>query len=181
MLAATTRFQEPAMQISVYDTARTTVIRGLKNLDAILDKAQASADARKFDSAVFLNSRLAPDMFPMLRQVQIACDFAKGIMARLAGIENPKFEDSEASLADLKARIARTLEFVRSVPEADFAGAEDRDISIQIPSQTLQFKGLHYLVGYAIPNFYFHLTTAYAILRHNGVELGKRDFIGAAP
>jgi hypothetical protein len=180
MMAATARFQEPAVQISVYDTARTTVTRGLKNLDAILDKAQASADARKFDSAVFLNSRLAPDMFPFVRQVQIACDFAKGTMARLAGVDNPKFDDGESSIAELKARIARTLEFVRAVPEANFAGAEDRDITIQIPSQTLQFKGLHYLVGYAIPNFYFHLTTAYAILRHNGVELGKRDFIGSA-
>ena len=166
------------MQISVYNTASTTAIRGLNNFDAILDKAAASAEARKFDSAILLNARLAPDMFTFIRQVQIACDFGKGMMARLAGVENPKFEDNEASIADLKARIAKTLEFVRSVPEAAFAGAEDRDITIQAGSQTFEFKGLAYLVGFAIPNFNFHLTTAYAILRHNGVEVGKRDYIG---
>ena len=168
------------MQISVYNTASTTAIRGLSNFDAILDKAAASAEARKFDPAILLNARLAPDMFTFTRQIQIACDFGKGMIARLAGVENPKFEDNEASIADLKARIAKTLEFVRSVPEAAFAGAEDRDITIQAGSQTFEFKGLAYLVGFAIPNFNFHLTTAYAILRHNGVEIGKRDYIGGA-
>lgn len=168
------------MQISLYGAASNMMSRGLKNLDAILDKAAASAEARKFDPAVLLSARLAPDMFPLLRQVQIACDFAKGTMARLAGIENPKFEDTEASFADLKARIAKTQAFVASIKEADFAGAEDRDITIQIPSQTLQFKGLPYFTGYAVPNFHFHMTTAYAILRHNGVDLGKRDYIGQA-
>ena len=168
------------MQISVYNTASTTAIRGLSNFDAILDKAAASAEARKFDPAILLNARLAPDMFTFTRQIQIACDFGKGMIARLAGVENPKFEDNEASIADLKARIAKTLEFVRSVPEAAFAGAEDRDITIQAGPQTFEFKGLAYLVGFAIPNFNFHLTTAYAILRHNGVEIGKRDYIGGA-
>ena len=171
---------DSAMQISLYGAASSMLTRGLKNLDAILDKAVASAEARKFDPAVLLSARLAPDMFPLLRQVQIACDFGKGTMARLAGVENPKFEDSETSFADLKARIAKTLAFIASIKEADFAGAEDRDITIQIPSQTLQFKGLPYFTGYAIPNFHFHMTTAYAILRHNGVELGKRDYIGQA-
>ena len=147
------------MQISLYGAASSMLTRGLKNLDAILDKAVASAEARKFDPA---------------------CDFGKGTMARLAGVENPKFEDSETSFVDLKARIAKTLAFIASIKEADFAGAEDRDITIQIPSQTLQFKGLPYFTGYAIPNFHFHMTTAYAILRHNGVELGKRDYIGQA-
>lgn len=168
------------MQITVYGIASTSCIRAMNNLDAILDKALASAEARKIDPAVLLASRLAPDMFPLLRQVQIACDFGKGPIARLAGIENPKFEDAETTFPELKARIARTLEFVRSVPEASFAGSEDRDISIQAGSQTLEFKGLAYLIGFALPNLNFHLSMAYAILRHNGVDIGKRDYIGPA-
>ena len=168
------------MQITVYGIASTSCIRAMNNLDAILDKAMASAEARKIDPAVLLASRLAPDMFPLLRQVQIACDFGKGPIARLAGIENPKFEDAETTFPELKARIARTLEFVRSVPEASFAGSEDRDISIQAGSQTLEFKGLAYLIGFALPNLNFHLSMAYAILRHNGVDIGKRDYIGPA-
>ncbi len=166
------------MQISLYGTTFNAAVRGLKNLDAILDKALADAEARKIDPAVFLASRLAPDMFPLLRQVQISCDFAKGPIARLAGIDNPKFEDVETTIPELKARIAKTLAFVKSVPEASLAGAEDRDITIQAGSQTLEFKGLQYLLGFALPNFYFHLGMAYAILRHNGVQVGKRDFIG---
>lgn len=166
------------MQISLYGTTFNAAVRGLKNLDAILDKALADAEARKIDPAVFLASRLAPDMFPLLRQVQIACDFAKGPIARLAGIDNPKFEDVETTIPELKARIAKTLAFVKAVPEASLAGAEDRDITIQAGSQTLEFKGLPYLLGFALPNFYFHLGMAYAILRHNGVQVGKRDFIG---
>ena len=168
------------MQISAYFTAYTTATRGLSNFDAILDKAAASAEARKFDPAILLNARLAPDMFTFTRQILIACDHAKGMMARLGGVENPKYEDNEASFADLKARIAKTLEFVRSVPEAGFTGCEDRDLVVPAGPRTLEFKGLPYLVGYAIPNFYFHLTTAYSILRHNGVELGKPDFLGKA-
>ena len=168
------------MQITVHGTASTSAMRALKNLDVILDKALASAEARKIDPAVLLGSRLAPDMFPLLRQVQIACDFAKGPVARLAGIDNPKFEDVETTIPELKVRIARTLEFVKSVPESNFAGAEDRDITIQAGSQTLEFKGLAYLIGFALPNLNFHMSMAYAILRHNGVDVGKRDYIGAA-
>jgi hypothetical protein len=168
------------MQITLYGTARTSVTRAMNNLAAILDKALASAEARKFDPSVLLNSRLAPDMFPLVRQVQIACDFAKGPMARLAGIENPKFEDVETTFGELKSRITRTIEFVNSVPEASFAGAEDRDITIQAGSQALEFKGLPYLIGFALPNLNFHLSMAYAILRHNGVDIGKRDYIGPA-
>ena len=168
------------MQITVHGTASISAIRALKNLDVILDKALASAEARKIDPAVLLGSRLAPDMFPLLRQVQIACDFAKGPVARLAGIDNPKFEDVETTIPELKVRIARTLEFVKSVPESNFAGAEDRDITIQAGSQTLEFKGLAYLIGFALPNLNFHMSMAYAILRHNGVDVGKRDYIGAA-
>jgi hypothetical protein len=168
------------VQITTYGTAKTSATRALNTLDTILDKAMASAEARKIDPTVFLGSRLAPDMFPLTRQIQIACDFCKGPMARLSGIENPKFEDTETSFETLKARIARTREFVESVAEAGFAGAEDRDITIQAGPQTLSFKGLPYLVGYSLPNLYFHMSMAYAILRHNGVDLGKRDFIGSA-
>ena len=166
------------MQISVYQTVTTTSTRGLTNLDAILDKAAASAEARKFDPAILLNARLAPDMFTLTRQVQIAADFGKFMTARMAGVDAPKFDDSETSFAELKDRIAKTLEFVRSVPESAYAGAEDRDLTVNAGPRKLDFKGLPYLLGYALPNFYFHLTTAYAILRHNGVELGKNDFIG---
>ena len=169
------------MQITMYLTARTSAMRALANMEAILDKAQASAEARKIDPAVLLGSRLSPDMFPLVRQFQIACDFCKGPMARLAGIENPKFEDSEASIADLKARIAKTRAFVESIPEASFAGAEDRDLKIPAgPDMVLDFKGLPYLLGFALPNLNFHVAMAYAILRHNGVDIGKRDFIGTA-
>jgi len=168
------------MQISLYGTASTSALRGLNSLDGILDKALASAEARKIDPSVLLHSRIAPDMFPLIRQVQIACDFAKGPMARLAGIENPKFEDVETSIPELKARIERTRAFVKSISEASLEGAEDRDITIQAGSQTLEFKGMPYLVGFALPNFHFHLSMAYAILRHNGVDIGKRDFIGPA-
>jgi uncharacterized protein len=168
------------MQITLHGTASTTSTRAMNALDGILDKAVASAEARKIDPAVLLASRLSPDMFPLIRQIQIACDFGKGPMARLAGIENPKFEDVETTFPELKARIAKVLEFVRSVPAASFAGAEDRDITIQAGPRTMEFKGLPYLVGYSIPNLYFHTSMAYAILRHNGVDLGKKDFIGPA-
>jgi hypothetical protein len=168
------------MQITMYALAQTSTTRAMRNLDAILDKALASAEARKIDPSVLLGSRLAPDMFPLIRQIQIACDFGKGPMARLAGIENPKFEDSETSIPELKARIARTLEFIASIPESALAGSEDRDITIQAGPNTLEFKGFAYLVGFALPNLNFHLSMAYAILRHNGVDIGKRDYIGPA-
>ena len=168
------------MSLDLHQTVATTAIRGLKNLDAILDKAAAWAEARRIDPAVLLNARLAPDMFPLVRQVQIAADFAKSPIARLSGTDVPKFEDNEASFADLKARIARTLEFVRSVPAASLAGGADRQIEWKAGPQDMSMKGMAYYVGYALPNFYFHLSMAYAILRHNGLEIGKRDFIGEA-
>jgi hypothetical protein len=168
------------MQITMYALAKTSTTRALRNLDAILDKALASAETRKIDPSVFLGSRLAPDMFPLLRQVQIACDFGKGPMARLSGTENPKFEDSETSIPELKARIAKTQAFIDSVPESAFAGSEDRDITIQAGPNTFEFKGMAYLIGYVLPNLNFHCSMAYAILRHNGVEIGKRDYIGQA-
>ena len=167
------------MQITMYRTAYTTATRALSNLDAILDKAAASAEARKIDPAVLLQSRLAPDMFPLVRQVQIASDFCKGPLARLSGMENPRHEDDETTIPELKARLARALEFVKSVPESALEGSEDRVLQIPAgPNRTLEFTGIDYLLGFAIPNLNFHFATAYAILRHNGVEIGKSDYIG---
>ena len=166
------------MNLTMYSTARNSTLRALASLDNILDKAVASAEARKFDPQVFLGARLAPDMFPLTRQVQIACDFCKGTMARLGGVENPRMEDTETSFAELKARIAKTRAFVEGVAESGFAGAEDREIAFQAGPNQMQMQGLPYLLGYALPNLYFHMSMAYAILRHNGVDLGKRDFLG---
>jgi hypothetical protein len=151
--------------------------RMLNNLSSILSKAEQQAKAKGYDPAVLLGDRLAPDMFTLTRQVQIATDHAKGCMARLAGKTPEAIEDTEASFADLQARIARVLALVESVKEADCEGSETRDITIKIPNSELKFKGLDYVTGWAMPNFYFHVTMAYAILRHNGIELGKRDFL----
>ena len=167
------------MQITMHDTLVPTANRMLGNLANFLDKAAAFAEAKKFDAAVLLSARLAPDMFTLTRQVQIACDMTKGAAARLSGTEIPKYEDNETTIAELKARIAKTLTFVNGVDAAKFAGSEDRDIVLQARAGELRFKGLNYLRDYALPNMYFHITTTYAILRHNGVELGKPDFIGA--
>lgn len=150
----------------------------LGNLAAILDKAAAHAETRKFDPAVLLTARLYPDMFSLTKQIQIACDFAKGSVARLAGQEPPKYDDNETTIAELKDRIGRTISFIEGFTEAQFAGAETREVVLKIRDQTLTYKGLPYLAHVALPNFFFHTTTAYDILRHNGVELGKRDFIG---
>jgi hypothetical protein len=150
----------------------------LNNLSAMLDKAQAHAEARKIEPAALTAFRLYPDMFPLTRQVQIACDAAKGAVARLAGVDIPKHEDTEQAFAELKARIAKTVEFIQSVPAAKIDGSEARTVTIKLRGQDTSFKGADYLLGFAWPNFYFHVTTAYNILRHNGVELGKRDFLG---
>lgn len=168
------------MSLDLHHSVSGTSIRGLTALDKILDKAAAYAEARKIDPAVLLGSRLAPDMFPLGRQVQIACDFAKSSIARLAGMEVPKFEDTEVTIADFKARIARTLDFVRSVPAEKLAGAESRQIEWKAGSRDMSLQGAEYFGGYVVPNFYFHLSMAYAILRHNGLEIGKKDFLGAA-
>jgi hypothetical protein len=167
------------MQITMYDALVPTANRILGNLSTILDKAAAFAEAKKIDGAVLLNSRLAADMFPLTRQVQIATDMVKGAAARLSGTENPKHEDNEATIAELKARIAKTLAFVNGVDASKFDGSEDRDILLQLRSGDRRFKGLIYLRDYVLPNLYFHVTAAYLILRHNGVELGKNDFVGA--
>jgi hypothetical protein len=162
----------------MYSMSVPVFAKTLGNLSAILDKAAAHADARKFDPAVLLSSRLYPDMFALTKQIQVACDFAKGSVARLAGQEPPKYDDNETTIAELKARIARTVDFIQGFTEAQFAGAEEREVVLKIRDQDFTYKGLPYLAHVALPNFYFHATTAYDILRHNGVELGKRDFIG---
>jgi hypothetical protein len=149
----------------------------LKNLSAILDKAQAHAEARKIDPVVLTNSRLYPDMLPMKRQVQIACDSAKGAVARLAGAEPPKHEDVEETFAELKARIAKTLDFIQTFKPAQIDGSEDKTIHLKLGQREVDFKGMQYLLGHALPNFYFHVVTAYDILRHDGVEIGKRDYL----
>jgi hypothetical protein len=160
-----------AMSVPVFE-------KTLGQLSAILDKAAAHAEAKKIDPSVLLTARLFPDMFALTKQIQVACDFAKGTVARLAGEEPPKYEDNEASIADLKARIARTIEYIKGFSEAQLEDSETREVALKIRDRTLTYKGLPYLAHVALPNFFFHATTAYDILRHNGVELGKRDFIG---
>ena len=150
----------------------------LSNLSWLLEKAATNAAARKIEPAVFLGARLAPDMLPLTRQIQIAGDIAKNSVARLAGQEPPRFEDNETTLEQLRARIARTIDYLKSVPASAFEGSETRDIKVPAGEHTLEYKGLAFLQEWAIPNVFFHVTTAYNILRHNGVDLGKRDFIG---
>lgn len=166
------------MNISMYQASAPRFVHTLKNLSAIMDKGQAYSDARKVDPAVLLSARLYPDMFPFSRQVQIAADTAKGAVARLGGVENPKYEDNEKTFAELQARIAKTLDFIDSFKPAQIDGTEDREIVLKLGANEVKYKGMQYLLGFALPNFYFHVTAAYAILRHNGVELVKRDYIG---
>ncbi len=166
------------MSISMYDACAPRFASMLRNLDAILGKAQAHAAAKKIDPAVLMSARLFPDMLPFVKQVQIATDHAKGAVARLAGVEVPRFEDTEQSFDELRARLAKTIAFVESFSAEQFDGSEGRDISLRAGGKDLTFKGMPYLIGYAIPNFYFHLVTAYNILRHNGVEIGKGDYLG---
>jgi uncharacterized protein len=166
------------MAISMYDFSIPALTRGLMNLSAILDKAAAHAAAKKFDPSVLAQSRLFPDMYPLVRQVQIACDTAKGAAARLAGIEVPKHEDNEATLAELKARIAKTVDFLKSVNRDRLKDAESRDIEIKFPNGSWKFTGIAYLADFVLPNFYFHVSMVYALLRKGGVEIGKGDFLG---
>jgi uncharacterized protein len=147
-------------------------------LSKILDHAKNYAAEKKFDEAVLVNARLAPDMFALSRQVQVTCDFAKGCAARLAGLEVPKFEDTEKTLDELKARIQKTLDFIASIDPIQFKDAETRDVTVRIAGEEKVLKGVDYAREVAIPNFYFHLTTSYAILRHNGVAVGKNDYLG---
>ena len=166
------------MQTPMYAFSVPVFARTLGNLSAILGKAAAYAEQKKFDPAVLLAMRLAPDMFPLLRQVRIACDFAKGATARLAGEEPPQWEDNETTIADLQARIARTIAFVQGFDAQRFDGAESRKVTVMMRGEPVEYVGLPYLAHAVLPNFFFHAATAYDILRHAGVELGKRDFIG---
>lgn len=166
------------MTISLYSASVPIYQTNLKNLKGVLAKGAAFAAAKKIDESVMLGLRLAPDMLAMSRQVQIACDFAKGSIARLAGIDVPKWEDTEKSFADLAVRIDRTIAYIGEFKPEQIDGQEERDITIPVGGTPMSFKGQHYLLLVAMPNFYFHMTTAYALLRHNGVDVGKGDFLG---
>jgi hypothetical protein len=166
------------MTISMYQASVPRFVNILGNLSNILDKAQVHVDAKKIDGAVLTNYRLFPDMLPMATQVQIACDAAKGVVARLAGMEVPAFEIKASTLAELKALVAETISFIQSVSAAQIDGTEDKEIVVTRRDKETRYTGMQFLLGHATPNFYFHITTAYNILRHNGVEIGKRDFLG---
>ncbi|MBB6094456.1 hypothetical protein HNQ60_003343 [Povalibacter uvarum] len=166
------------MNMSMYQASVPMFIHTLKNLRAILEKGLAYAEARKFDPNILAGSRLFPDMLPFSRQIQIASDAAKGAAARLAGIDPPKFEDTETTLPELIARIDKTLDFLKSVQPAQIDGSEEREITIKTPRQEFKFTGAVFLRHWAIPNFFFHVTTAYNLLRHAGVEIGKADYLG---
>ncbi len=166
------------MTISMYQASVPRFANILGNLSNILDKAQAHVDARKIDGTTLTSYRLFPDMLPMSVQVQIACDTAKGAVARLAGVPIPVDEDKETTLAELKARVEKTIGFIKSVSAAQIDGTEDKEVIITRRDKETRYTGMQFLLGHAIPNFYFHVTTTYNILRHNGVEIGKRDFLG---
>lgn len=166
------------MSISMYNASVPVLVRALTNLRNILAKGAAHAEAKKFEGSVLVGSRLAPDMFPLARQVQIASDIAKGGVARLAGAEVPKYDDTEASFDELYARIDKTIAFIKGFEAEQIDGSEGKEIVLQMRAGEMKFKGAEYLQGFVIPNVYFHITTAYNILRHNGVEIGKKDFLG---
>jgi hypothetical protein len=167
------------MTFSMYSASAPVFKQILNSLSAIIDKAEAHATEKKIDPAALLQARLFPDMFAFIRQVQIAADFAKGSAARLGGVDVPKYEDDEVTFADLKARIAKTVAFIDSVPQDGIEASAQRDITTGSGEKTKQWKGQTYLLHYALPHFFFHATTAYDILRHNGVDIGKKDFIGS--
>ena len=164
----------------MYEASVPVLTHFLKGLSAILKKAEGHCEARKIDPNAILQARLFPDMFAFTRQVQLVTDFAKGAPARLAGVAVPSFADEEKTFAELQARITKTLDFIGTLNKSQFADAATRTITIKVGGNDMSFPGGEYLMGYALPNFYFHLSTAYNILRHNGVELGKRDFMGRA-
>lgn len=166
------------MTISMYDASIPTFLHTLRSLKAILEKGVAHAEARKYEPTLLATTRLAPDMLPLTRQVQIATDAAKGAAARLSGIDPPKFEDTEQTMADLIARVSKTIDYLQGFKPEQINGSEQRTITIPTPRQTFTFPGLTFLRHWALPNFFFHVTTAYNLLRHNGVELGKADFLG---
>ena len=166
------------MSFGMYQASIPAFVKMLNNLTTILDKAEAYATERKIAPEVMLNWRLAPDMFPLTRQIQILTDMSKGCAARLAGVEVPKYDDDEKTFAELKQRLAKTLKFVGGFSAKDIDGSESRDVSLTVGGQPIKFKGEEYLVHFVLPNFYFHSATAYDIVRSLGVEIGKRDFLG---
>jgi hypothetical protein len=166
------------MQISMHASSHGVFKPALLNLLAIMEKGAANARARNFDVSVLTASRLAPDMLPFARQIQLVSDFAKNSMARLAAVDPPKFEDTETTMEELVARVKKTLEYIDSVPASALVGSETREIVIKLRDRTVQFPGLEFLQIWALPNFFFHHVTAYNLLRHNGVDVGKRDFLG---
>ena len=165
------------MAISMHSASVLIFVRLLGNIDGWLDKAEAHAAEKKFEPSVYLGARLAPDMLPFIQQIQIACDTAKFCVARLAGSEGPKFEDNETTLAELRQRVRKTIDYVQSVPAAQVDGSDDREITVPRRAGPIVMKGEMYLKHFALPNFFFHVTTVYALLRHNGVNLGKSDFL----
>jgi uncharacterized protein len=167
------------MKISMYAMSHDVFKRALTQLLVVMEKGVASAQARNFETSVLVNARLAPDMLPFARQIQLASDFAKNSMARLAGVDAPRFEDVETTMDELLARVKKTIDYIDTVPPEALEGSETRDIKIPLRDRTVEFKGLPFLQGWALPNFFFHHVTAYALLRHNGVDVGKRDFLGA--
>jgi hypothetical protein len=166
------------MKISMHAMSHDVFTRALTQLLFVMEKGVANAKARSFDTSVLVNSRLAPDMLPFSKQIQLTCDFAKNSMARLAGIDPPKFEDTETTMDELIARVKKTLDYVGTVSVGALEGSETRDIKIPLRDRTVEFKGLAFLQHWALPNFFFHHVTAYNLLRHNGVDIGKRDFLG---
>ncbi len=166
------------MNISMYNASIPPMIKSLSNLEAILDKAIAHVAARKIEDSAFVEARLFPDMFTFARQIRIATDMSKGAGARLAGIDIPKFEDNEKTLPELKARVRKAIDFLKTLTAAQIDGSEDKAITITAGANTFNFKGLDYLNSWVLPNFYFHVATSYNLLRHGGVEIGKMDFLG---
>ena len=166
------------MSLSMHQAGIPTVTRALNNLIGVLEKGAAHCEAKKIDPAVMIGSRLYPDMFPLTKQVQVATDIAKNGCSRLAGVEPPKYEDNEASFADLQARIVKTIDHLATFTAADLDGSDERMIELRLAGREVSMPGLQYLLHAAMPNFYFHVTTAYDILRHNGVPLGKATFLG---
>ncbi len=168
------------MPFTMHDVAVPAVLQILNSISAILGKAGSHCEEKKLDPSVLVNYRLAADMFPLSRQIQIMTDQAKGMMARLAGVEIPAYADTEATLPELQARIAKTIDFVKSFSADQIAGTEDKEITLKIAGAEIKMPGRQYLINFVLPNFYFHASTAYDILRHAGLPVGKRDFLGAA-
>ncbi|RUR05031.1 DUF1993 family protein [Legionella sp. km772] len=167
------------MSISMYKATVPVFISMLTNLSTILKKADHYAESKKIDPSALINARLAPDMFPFARQIQIATDAAKGCAARLANLEIPSFPDTETTFSQLDERLTKTINFLKTVNASQIDGSEERSITLKVAGQELQFKGQEFTLHFALPNFYFHISMAYAILRHNGLDIGKKDYLGS--